>query len=449
MIPAPAPYGDWFRDADLDGTYGTGLPELLAVPPVPAPPGFAERWSAWFAEASAVPAEPVRSPADRIGDHDVSIVEFTAAGGLRLRGWVALPVSGDVRVGIVHSHGYGGRDAVDLDRVPADAAAIFPVARGLGALNTGVGAPAVKDEHVLHGIASVDEYVLGRCAVDLWHAGTALREVVGAAAAGAAADLPLYLVGESFGGGIGALALPWDDRVVGATLIVPSFGQYDVRLGLRCEGSGETVRRHVLEHPEARDVLRWFDASTAAGFAAVPVRVEAARWDTVVPPPGQFAVANAVTRAAEAARASGAPGPELELEVLPAGHAEYPGLDAVQADAFGATLRHIETALRRHVETSTRALRERVRRHRDELVTELERFGASNVRLFGSIARGDDSPASDIDLLVDLAHDTSLIDLAAMGRAAERILGVAVDVVPASSLKPDAEAVILGEAVPL
>ncbi|WP_395245487.1 acetylxylan esterase [Agromyces sp. MMS24-K17] len=337
----PAPYGDWFPDADIDGTYGFELPDLLAVPPVAPPDGFAERWSAWFAEASAVPADPVLAQSGRVGDHDVSLVEFTAAGGLRLRGWVALPASGVPRIGIVHSHGYGGRDAVELDRVPADAAAIFPVARGLGSLNAGVGAPAVKDEHVLHGIGSVEEYVLGRCAVDLWHAGTALREVVDAWAGsdGPGTALPLYVVGESFGGGIGALALPWDDRVVGATLIVPSFGQYDVRLGLRCEGSGETVRQHVLRHPEAREVLRWFDASTAAGFTSVPVRVEAARWDTVVPPPGQFAVANAVALAAEAGR-----GAALELAVLPAGHAEYPGIGATRAAASAATHRHIDAA---------------------------------------------------------------------------------------------------------
>ncbi len=136
---------------------------------------------------------------------------------------------------------------------------------------------------MLAGIDDPERYVLGLCARDLWLAADVLVSVVGA--------LPLYYVGESFGGGIGALALPWDDRFVGATLIVPSFGQYDERLAVPCLGSGETVRQHVQRHPEAREVLRWFDSSTSIGFAEVPVRVEAALWDQYVPPQGQFAVA--------------------------------------------------------------------------------------------------------------------------------------------------------------
>jgi cephalosporin-C deacetylase len=172
----------------------------------------------------------------------------------------------------------------------------------------------------------VGEYVLGRCAVDLWHAASALIDVVGA--------LPLYYIGESFGGGIGALAVPWDDRFVGATFIVPSFGQYDLRLQMPCEGSGERVREHVAAHPEAREVLRYFDASTAAGFMRVPVRAECALWDRYVPPPGQFAVANAVP--AEVG---------VELDVQPAGHAEYPGRADTLDAAFAATRAHIDRCL--------------------------------------------------------------------------------------------------------
>ena len=328
----PAPYDDWFPSSAIDGTYGFDLDALHAVAPVPAPPGFAALWNGWAADAAATPAAPELTPLGLSGAHEVSALEYTAAGGLRLRAWIALPAAGGARVGIVHSHGYGGREAPDFARVPDDAAVVFPVARGLGALNAGVGAPAARHEHVLHGLESVDTYVLGRCAADLWHAANALIEVTGA--------LPLHFVGESFGGGIGALALPWDDRFVGATLIVPSFGQYDLRLAMHCEGSGEAVRRHVLAHPEAREVLRYFDASTAATFARVPVRVEAARWDVVVPPPGQFAVANAVARAA---RTGG--GAALELDVLPAGHAEYPGVDGVRDAAASATLDHIARTL--------------------------------------------------------------------------------------------------------
>ncbi|GAA5195423.1 acetylxylan esterase [Microbacterium jejuense] len=326
------PYDEWFPDAAIDGTYGYDLAGLRAVAPVPAPPGFADAWRRWRRESAAVAAEPVLTPLGRRGAHDVFEVAFGTADGPRLRGWFGMPAASAARVGVIHSHGYGGRDAPDFSRVPADAAVIFPVARGLGALNSGVGAPSTSERHVLHGIDDPETYALGRCAVDLWTAGDVLVELAG--------DLPLYFVGESFGGGIGALALPWDDRLVGATLVVPSFGQYDIRLQVPCLGSGEHVRRHVAEHAEARDVLRLFDASTAASFARVPVRVEAALWDASVPAPGQFAVANAVAQA----EAEGT-GARLELEVLPAGHAEYPGMLRVVAAAARATRSHIAASL--------------------------------------------------------------------------------------------------------
>lgn len=319
----PEPYATWFPDAAFDGSYGRSEADLCAVRPVPAPPGFAERWQRWRAEAAAVDAAPVvLSTAEEQGRR-VSVIEHSGVDGVRLRAWVVEPLRGSPRAGVVHGHGYGGRDAVDLARVPDDVAAIYPVARGLGALNAGVGAPEPTPEHVLAGIEDADRYVLGLCARDLWLAADALVALAG--------SLPLYYVGESFGGGIGALALPWDDRFVGATLIVPSFGQYDERLAVPCLGSGETVRRHVQRHPEAREVLRWFDASTSIGFAEIPVRVEAALWDQYVPPQGQFAVA--------------AGAGDLELVVLPAGHAEYPGWEDVTAEAIRGGRAHLERVL--------------------------------------------------------------------------------------------------------
>ncbi|WP_091227534.1 acetylxylan esterase [Microbacterium sp. 3J1] len=318
------PYDTWFPDAEFDGSYGRTLADLRAIDPVPPPDGFSARWTRWRDEATTVHADPVALRSRTVDGRRVSVIEHSGVDGIRLRAWLVEPSSGAPRAAVVHGHGYGGRDAVDLARVPDDVAAIFPVARGLPSLNAGVGAPEPTDRHVLAGIAHPDTYVLGLCARDLWLAGDALTAVVG--------DVPLYYVGESFGGGIGALALPWDDRFVGATLIVPSFGQYDERLAVPCLGSGEVVRRHVAQHPEARRVLRWFDASSALGFARVPVRVEAALWDQFVPPQGQFGVANAAQT--------------LDLAVLPAGHAEYPGSDAVTGDAVRGGRAHLERALR-------------------------------------------------------------------------------------------------------
>lgn len=321
----PSPYDIWFADAAFDASYGHTLETLRGIAPIPPPEGFAERWMRWRDEARQVDAAPVVLSVDSGAGRRVSVIEYSSVDGTRLRAWFVEQVSGVARVGIVHSHGYGGRDAIDLARVPDDAAAIFPVARGLPTLNAGAGAPEPRDEHVLAGIDDPDRYALGLCARDLWLAADALVSLVG--------DLPLYYVGESFGGGIGSLALPWDHRYIGATLIVPSFGQYDERLAVPCLGSGEAVRAHVAAHPEARDVLRWFDASSSMTLTRVPVRVEAALWDPYVPPQGQFAVANAVGT--------------LDLEVLPAGHADYPGSDGIRAAAIRRGRAHLERALGR------------------------------------------------------------------------------------------------------
>jgi predicted nucleotidyltransferase len=78
-----------------------------------------------------------------------------------------------------------------------------------------------------------------------------------------------------------------------------------------------------------------------------------------------------------------------------------------------------------------------------------ERRGARNVRVFGSVARGDDGPTSDVDLLVDLDEDVSLLGLTGLGNELSDLLGVSVDVVPASMLKPRLRDRVLAEAVPL
>lgn len=83
------------------------------------------------------------------------------------------------------------------------------------------------------------------------------------------------------------------------------------------------------------------------------------------------------------------------------------------------------------------------------LLRVLSSLGARNVRLFGSVARGEDAAGSDIDLLVDIEPTVGLFALGRMRSEAERILGTTVDIVPADSLKPDVAERVLAEAIPL
>jgi predicted nucleotidyltransferase len=76
-------------------------------------------------------------------------------------------------------------------------------------------------------------------------------------------------------------------------------------------------------------------------------------------------------------------------------------------------------------------------------------YGASNVRVFGSIARGSATGASDLDLLVDFAAERSLLDQVGLKQELESLLGCAVDVVEPGGVSPYLAEAILSEAVPL
>lgn len=85
---------------------------------------------------------------------------------------------------------------------------------------------------------------------------------------------------------------------------------------------------------------------------------------------------------------------------------------------------------------------------RDAIRAAVARHHGRRVRLFGSIARGEDRPDSDVDLLVDFDPDSSLFDLIRLARELEELLGLPVDVVSTGGLKKR-DGRILSEAVDL
>ena len=91
----------------------------------------------------------------------------------------------------------------------------------------------------------------------------------------------------------------------------------------------------------------------------------------------------------------------------------------------------------------------RLRRHRRAVTNLAERRGLRNVRVFGSVARGEDRDGSDIDLLVDVDDGVGLVAIAGLARELADLLSVPVDVVPADSLKRAVRADVLAEALPL
>jgi hypothetical protein len=82
----------------------------------------------------------------------------------------------------------------------------------------------------------------------------------------------------------------------------------------------------------------------------------------------------------------------------------------------------------------------RVRRHRHDLIAAAAAHGVQNLRVFGSVARGEDRPDSDVDLLADLPAGLSLFGLGRVEADLEAILGARVDLIPAGDLKPGVRA---------
>jgi uncharacterized protein len=85
---------------------------------------------------------------------------------------------------------------------------------------------------------------------------------------------------------------------------------------------------------------------------------------------------------------------------------------------------------------AAQSISEVVRAKREAIIRLAERYGASQVRLIGSAARGDDRPGSDIDFLVTWAEESSLLDQAALTIELESLLGRKVDLASDGWLKP-------------
>ena len=86
---------------------------------------------------------------------------------------------------------------------------------------------------------------------------------------------------------------------------------------------------------------------------------------------------------------------------------------------------------------------------REELLAMMRRHGASNPRIFGSVARREDGPDSDLDLLVEMESNRSLLDLISLQQEIEVSLGRRVDVLTPRSLNRHIRDQILAEARPL
>jgi predicted nucleotidyltransferase len=92
-----------------------------------------------------------------------------------------------------------------------------------------------------------------------------------------------------------------------------------------------------------------------------------------------------------------------------------------------------------------------LRARRDEILRLAEQHGASNVRIFGSVARGEARPDSDVDILVTMREDASMFDLVGLWLALKDLLGCEVSLIE-DEIEPRQERFmrnVLRDAVPL
>lgn len=298
----------------FDPSYGYTLETLLEVPPPPAPADFLQFWTARYIRALELDPNPHLSlcPSPLPG-MQLYLVRYTSSGGFDIGAWLLKPKNGPLERGLVVGHGYGGRDGPDLNLPFPRAALLFPCFRGISLSKH----PPISSDpnfHVLHNIDQPEKYILGGCVEDLWLGVSVLYKLF--------PELEGHIgyMGRSFGGGIGALALPLEARVSRAHLCVPTFGNYPLRLTLPTQGSGEAVRNYAKLHGDVMQTLQYYDAATAARHIKIPMHIAAALFDPVVAPPGQFAIYNALQHI-----------PKI-LFTLEAGHFDFAGLAQQESD---------------------------------------------------------------------------------------------------------------------
>lgn len=119
---------------------------------------------------------------------------------------------------------------------------------------------------------------------------------------------------------------------------------------------------------------------------------------------------------------------------------EHQGRDGINNKGLYAVVREKKT---------TKDLRDLLQSNREAILHIAARYGASNVRIFGSVARGEADSESDIDFLVDMEPDRSLLDLSRLLTNLQSLLGYKLDIVTEQGLNDRIRERVLKEAVKL
>ena len=295
-----------FSIKKFDPSYGYNLEQLLSIEAPPAPSEFKQFWQTCYAESLKVAVNVQLKNTGKTEKHwRIHTLRYNSTDGVSIGGWLLTPTKSPLpKRAFIVGHGYGGRDAPDFHLPFDDAALLFPCCRGI---SQSPHPPISSDPkwHILHDIDKIDRYILRGCVEDTWLAVSCILKLY------PYLEGKIGYLGTSFTGGIGAIAMAWENRVARAHFNVPSFGHHRLRLKLPTYGSGNAVQRFFRKHPrKALRTLRFYDAANAAEHMTMPAHFALALKDAVVAPPGQFAIYNAKNN-------------DKQLFVLDEGHASY------------------------------------------------------------------------------------------------------------------------------
>ncbi|MFT2091230.1 acetylxylan esterase [Paraglaciecola sp. 2405UD69-4] len=291
-------------DNDPYGAYS--LENLLSITASNRPNDFNAFWQKAYNEV--ITLEPKFDLHDTGHSHKnwkLYDVSFQSTDSITIWGWLLVPIKKTVNRVFVAGHGYAGRQGPDFDLPFDDAAIYFPCSRGI---SRSAAAPISQEPywHVRHDIDKKERYIIRGCVEDVWLSVSVVKQLYPDITGG------IYLLGVSFSGGVGMLALAQDTRITKAHFNVPTFGHHQLRLRIPTHGSGKSIQDFYHSEPfKLIRTLRYYDAAYAASNVTVPVHFALALRDPVVTPPGQFAIYNEVKS-------------EKHLYVLEAGHDSYP-----------------------------------------------------------------------------------------------------------------------------
>ena len=247
-------------------------------------------------------------------------IRFTSIDGFSIGMWLSRPAVSTG--GAISAHGYGNPSVPPLPVSPGRTIAM-PCVRGLG-LSQCKEIPWQTWEHAAYGFHDPEKYVITAGVRDLWIALTIMIDMFPDTANN------ILCNGSSLGGGMGAMCIPWDERIHYGELNVPTLGgRILLDYPMPPNTPGETRRQKALESPEGMKIIDFCNGSAAAQFIKVPTIVTPALCDKVVPPPGQFAIANSI------------PEPYRHLYIREVGHGPATEKDLLLAE----TLAELRTKL--------------------------------------------------------------------------------------------------------